>query len=326
MTGRVSSLIDAIRLRLTGFRGAELRSLGLRAMARGLLSGDRAGDRVVPPTGRTAHLTLLTAAAMAFLAVFALALSTATGRLADRWSQGLASSMTLRLTAPASEMEARTRLVLEILAQTPGLAEAHVVPDDEMAALLRPWFGVDVPVDALPLPRLIAVTEDGGRLDVDALRLRLEAEAPGVVLDDHTRWRRPLVAAARRLRVMGMFSLLLIAGASAGMIALAARASMAASGQVVRVLRLVGARDATIARAFVRRFTRRAAAGAALGVALGMLAILALPDMRDSGDFLTGLGFHGWGWLAPLLIIPVAAAIGFVATRSAALRVLREVL
>lgn len=318
-------LIETLRLRLTGFHGTELRALSLRNLGRGFMGGDRAGDRVVPPTGRTAHLTLLTAAAMAFLAVFALALSTATGRLAERWSEGLASSMTLRLTAPQAEMEARTRTVLEVLSQTPGVAEAQVVPDDEMAELLRPWFGPDVPVDALPLPRLIAVTESGERLDADALRLRLEAEVPGAVLDDHTRWRRPLVAAAGRLRVMGLFSLLLIAGASAGMIALAARASMAASGQVVRVLRLVGARDVTIARAFVRRFTRRAAAGASLGVALGMLAVLALPDMQGSGDFLTGLGFHGWGWLAPLLIIPVAAAIGFVSTRGAALRVLREV-
>lgn len=319
------SVFGTIRLRLTGFHGAELRSLSLRNLGRGFWGGDRAGDRVVPPTGRTAHLTLLTAAAMAFLAVFALALSTAAGRLADRWSEGLAHSMTLRLTAPPDEMAAQTRIVLAVLSQTPGVAEAQVLPDDEMAALLEPWFGPDVPVDALPVPRLISITESGERLDAEALRLRLAAEAPGAVLDDHTSWRRPLVAAAGRLRVLGWFSLALIAGASAGMIALAARASMAASGQVVRVLRLVGARDVTIARAFVRRFTRRATAGAALGVVLGMLAVLALPDMRDSGDFLTGLGFHGWGWLAPLLIVPVAAGIGFVATRSAALRVLREV-
>ncbi len=36
------------------------------------------------------------------------------------------------------------------------------------------------------------------------LRLRLTAEAPGAVLDDHTRWRSPLVTAADRLRIFGL--------------------------------------------------------------------------------------------------------------------------
>ena len=42
-----------------------------------LLAGDAQTDRAVPPTGYTARLTLLTSGAMAFLAVFALALSAA---------------------------------------------------------------------------------------------------------------------------------------------------------------------------------------------------------------------------------------------------------
>ncbi|MEF9602134.1 cell division protein FtsX, partial [Paracoccus sp. PXZ] len=120
-------------------------------------------------------------------------------------------------------------------------------------------------------------------------------------------------------------SLLLIGAASGAMITLAAKAALAANGQVIRVLRLIGARDITIATAFVRRFTRRAAMGAAGGTALGMGAIWALPSMDQAGSFLTGLGFQGWGWLWPLLIPPVAAAIGFGATRWAALKMLREV-
>ena len=47
-----------------------------------LFAPDRQADRVVTPSGFTAQLTLFTAGAMAFLAVFALALSLASGRLA----------------------------------------------------------------------------------------------------------------------------------------------------------------------------------------------------------------------------------------------------
>lgn len=51
-----------------------------------LITGDTQADRVVPPTGFTARLTLFASGAMAFLAVFALALSLASGRLATRWA------------------------------------------------------------------------------------------------------------------------------------------------------------------------------------------------------------------------------------------------
>ncbi|MDO5657548.1 MAG: cell division protein FtsX [Paracoccus sp. (in: a-proteobacteria)] len=291
------------------------------------LAGREAGiaDRIVPPTGFTAQLTLISAAAMAFLAVFALALAFATGRLADRWSDALARTVTVRVSAPANQIDAQTNAVMEILRTTPGIGNARRMGDDEIERLLEPWFGPDVPVETLPVPRLIEVTEEGAGFDSEGLRLRLSGEAPGAVLDDHTRWRQPLVSAAKRLRVLGGFSLILIGVAGAGMMTLAAQSSLAANGQVIRVLRLIGARDITIATAFVRRFTRRAALGAAAGTLLGMLAIAMLPDMNQAGGFLTGLGFQGWGWLWPLLIPPVAAGVGFVATRWAALRMLREV-
>lgn len=290
----------------------------------GLLRGDKQASQVVPPSGYTATLTLFTSAAMAFLVVFALALSLATGRLADRWSSELARSSTVRISAPAGQMEAQTRAAAEVLRTTPGVDEARVLSSDEQKALLAPWFGPDLPIDSLPIPQLIEVVEDGDGYDVEGLRLRLSAEAPGAVLDDHTRWRKPLVKAADRLRTLGLFSILLIALATGAMITLAANAALAANKQVIRVLRLVGAQDIYIAQAFVRRFTLRALIGAAAGSLLGMLAILLLPSASVAGGFLTGLGFQGWHWLWPIVIPPLAAGVAFLATRAAALRSLRE--
>ena len=304
----------------------DLKSLDLAALWRGLTRPDPAGtDRVVPPTGFTAQLTVFAAGAMAFLAVFALALALATGRLAERWSTELAQTVTVRVSAPADQLDEQTAAVMAALKTTPGIADARILPDAEVVKLLEPWFGPDVPVEALPVPRLIEVTEAADGFDAEALRLRLQGEAPGAVLDDHTRWRQPLVSAANRLRMLGLFSLLLIGATSAAMTTLAAEAALPANGHVIRLLRLIGARDITIATAFVRRFTRRAAMGAAGGTALGMLAVWALPSVDQAGGFLTGLGFQGWGWLLPLLIPVVSAGIGFAATRWAALRMLREV-
>jgi len=287
------------------------------------LHSDAQSDRVVPPSGFTAQLTLFVSGAMAFLAVFALALSLASGRLAKQWGEELAQSATIRIAAPADQQQAQTEAALRILETTRGVAEARALTDAEQAELLAPWFGAELELDALPVPRLIEVRETSEGMDAAGLRLRLAAEVPGAVLDDHSRWRAPLVKAASRLRLFGWASILLIGAVTAAMVTLAANAALAANAQVIGVLRLVGAKDDYIAQAFIRRFTLRALIGAACGVVLGMVAILFLPNSTDeTASFLTGLGFKGLHWLMPLLIPPLAAAVAFVATRLAARRTL----
>lgn len=285
---------------------------------------DTGADRVVPPTGFTASLTLFAAGAMAFLAVFALALSLAAGRLATSWGDELARASTLRISAPAGQQAQQTEAALRLLGQTPGVASARALSEAEQQELLEPWFGPDLPLADLPVPQLIEIIEEGEGFDGAGLRLRLQAEVPGAVLDDHTRWRRPLVAAAGKLRLLGAVSILLIAGAVAAMVTLAANAALAANAQVIAVLRLVGATDGFIARAFVRRFTLRALGGAALGAAVGSGALLLMPSAGETAGFLTGLSFVGWHWIFPLLVPLLTAAVAFAATAIAARRVLGD--
>ena len=295
----------------------------LRAVANTLI-GDRQADRVVPPTGTTARLTVFAAGAMAFLAVFALALSLAAGRLADRWETELTQSATLRITAPSGQADTQVRNALRILETTPGVVSSRALTPAEQRQLLEPWFGPDLPIDDLPIPRLIEVITSGDDFDSEGLHQRLAGEAPGAVLDDHTRWRKPLVHAAARLRALAFISILLIAATTAAIVTLAANAALSANSQVIRVLRAVGSTDTYITRAFVRRFTLRCLTGSAIGVAVASIAILLLPAGPEPDSFLTGLGFRGWHWFWPLVIPVLAATVAFVATRIAAQRILRE--
>ena len=294
------------------------------ANLRTLFAGDRQADRVVPPSGFTAQLTLFAAAAMAFLAVFAVALSLAADRLAQRWGEELARSATIRIVAPLEQRTAQTDAALKILQTTRGVASARALSNDEQQALLAPWFGTDLALDALPVPRLIEVIETEEGIDPSGLRLRLAAEVPGAVLDDHERWRAPLVRAASRLQLLGWVSVVLITAAVAAMITLAAHAALAANAQVITVLRLVGATDAYIAEAFIRRFTLRAFFGASAGMAAGVIAVVLLPDAAETGNFLTGLGFQGWHWLVPLVVPLLSGVVAFFATGIAARRTLKE--
>jgi cell division transport system permease protein len=280
--------------------------------------------QVVPPSGPTVWLTSFTAGAMTFLCVFALALSLASGRLADRWSEALARTATIRLSAPVEQVQLQTDAILALLATTPGIASFRAIDDTETRGLLEPWFGPGLPIEALLIPRLFELVEADPGYDAEGLRQRLAAEAPGALLDDHTRWRRPLAEAAGRIRLLGVLSIALIGAAMAAMITLAARAALATNAEVIRVLRLVGAKDSYIARAFVRRFTLRTLVGATLGAAAGIAGVAALPAADAAGGFLTGLGFSGTGWLWPLVLPPIAALVAFLATRRAAFAKLKE--
>lgn len=287
------------------------------------LIGDAQAERIVPPTGYTVRLTVIAAAAMAFLATIALAFSMATGRLADKWSSDLSRTATIRISAPAEQVVAQTRAVLGALETTPGIQSFRVIEPQEQQALLAPWFGPNIDLSLLPTPALIEVVEGTSGFDADNLRFRLAAAAPGAVFDGHEKWREPLVYAANRLRFMGFIALGLILGVTAVVVTLAAQSALAANRQVISVMRLIGARDGYISQAFVRRFTIRSLLGALMGIAIGMGVLYFMPNADGVAGFLTGLGPMGWQWLAPLWLPFAIAIIAYFATRRAAQTTLR---
>jgi cell division transport system permease protein len=288
-----------------------------------LFVGDLQGDRVVPASGYTSTLTSLTAAAMAFLVVFALALSLASYRLAQDWSEALEQSATLRISAPVEQLDAQVARAIEILETTPGVASARALSSEEQSDLLTPWLGIDVPFDKLPLPRLIEIVQTPDGFDSQGLRLRLTGELPSAVLDDHVRWRRPLVQAANWLSVLGVVAIGLIGLTSGAMIILATRAALAANAQVITVLRLIGATDAYIEAAFVRRFAFRTFIGAVVGTIIGAGVVALFPGEDEQVAILTGLRLSGVEWVWLVLIPPILSLIAFSATRYAANRVLK---
>lgn len=280
-----------------------------------LLRGNPGADRVVPRGAQAAVSVGFLTAVMAFFAVLALALALAAGRLADSWSGELARDATLQVFAPQDEVEAQARAALNVLRTTPGIVSVRVVTLEEQKALLEPWLGPGFAVETLPLPLMIEVATDRTVLDQQSLTLRLSAEAPGAVFDDHAAWRQPLVTTATRLRIFALCCLGLTVLALAAVIGLAARAAVAANAQVIQTLRLIGARDAYIADAFTRRLTLRALTGAVIGGGLGLALLAALPQADEQGFFLVGLGLLGWHWALPLLVPVIAALVAFGVTR-----------
>ena len=141
-----------------------------------LIVGDPQADRVVPPTGITARLTVFVAGVMAFLALIALAISLTTGRVADRWADELAQAATLRLPADPDQASGNLIKALEVLETTPGVASARALSSEEQQALLAPWFGTDLPLDTLSIPQLIEVIAAEDPYDPAGLQARMTAK------------------------------------------------------------------------------------------------------------------------------------------------------
>lgn len=285
---------------------------------------DEQADRVVPPARRIGWLAGFAAGAMAFLCVFALAFALAAGGLATKWTEALGTGATIRISAPPEEAAEQADAVMALLQATPGIGATHRLDDAARHALLAPWVGDAPALGDLALPELIEIEENGPGFDADALRTELATAAPDALLDDHARWRRPLVAIAARLRLLGLIAITLIGAAMVAMITLAAGASLAVNAREIAVLRLIGARDAFIARAFVRRFTLRALIGATAGTAAGVIGLAILARADRGAGFLAGLGPHGAEWLWPVALPFIAAALALIATRRATIRRLNE--
>jgi cell division transport system permease protein len=276
-------------------------------------------------------------AAMALLAALALAGWVGAASLARHWQQGAASALTVQVPQPrepaAQGPGSRIDRVVKLLVGTPGVTEARPLTDDELAELLRPWLGSGVERLALPLPAVIAVRLSDPELGLDPLARRLDAAAPGTLVESHDVWIRRLAVLARSLQACSGLALLLVAAVAAAVIAVATRAGLAARREAIEIVHGLGATDGYIAARFARRVTLLAAVGGAAGAFAALPVLLTLTslaapfagtaqDVASHADVLATLPAMLWLTLPGL---PAAAAvIGFATAQGTVRRWLRR--
>jgi cell division transport system permease protein len=274
-------------------------------------------------------------AVMALLAALALGASMIASRAAEGWQQGLSDRMTVQVLPPESGdinagLEAEVRSAMAVLSATPGVAQVHLLSDQEIEALVEPWIGKSGAVAGIPLPRLIdAQVTPGSAIDTEALAARLKAVAPHAVLDDHRRWLSRLENLADTVRYGAYGILLLIAGATAAVVTLATRAGLDAHHDMVALLHQMGARASFIARNIEWHYFISALLAALAGTVLAGLLFQAVAGLEIFGveavPFLPPLSLtlSELAWLAS---VPVAiSAIAWATARLSVLSVVRAI-
>jgi cell division transport system permease protein len=255
------------------------------------------------------YLPLLVAI-MVYLAALAVAGALTMAKLAERWDSGLAGALTVQL--PAESADAATlEAVVAALTATPGVRTAEPMDQQAMTALLEPWLGDALLTGDLPLPRLVAVTVDTAEPpDTAALQARLEALAPGILVDDHQRWLARLLDLARAVELMALVVVLLVVLAASIMVAFVTRMGLAAHQRSIELLHLIGAQDAYVARQFQNHALGFGLRGGLLGLvaALPTLYFARLLLQRIDSGLLPELNFLPHEW-ACFILLPVAAAL-----------------
>jgi len=293
---------------------------------------------IVPPRSVTGRSLVVVITIMAFLASLTTGVVYLINQSASAWLKDVASEVTVQVRPAenATETQAKLTEISNFLSKQIGIANVRVLSQSETSALVEPWLGKVEGLDALPLPRLIAVQLDRDNPpDLPTLRVALEGEFEGAMLDDHGRWQAQIRSLTSTLAVAGLGVIVLVALATVAIIVSATRSAMASNREIVEVLHFVGVRDRFIAQQFEKHFQTLGILAGAGGAGLAALVFLVfplLPSLFGASPAtdaelrrLVGAGTLDWlGYVLLGFVVLVVAAICRITSRFGVYRILDQ--
>jgi cell division transport system permease protein len=269
-------------------------------------------------------------AVMLFLLVLATAAGLATKNARTALDRQLAGRMTVQVVdgEPARRDQAAAR-VLTVLQGLPEVARATPVDAKELERLLRPWLGSDGADRELPVPALIDVDlSDPSGAAAARVTAAARATSAAARVDRQEAWMSPVGDFMRSLTWLAGGLALLMAGAAAAVVALAARSGLETHRATIEVMHMLGSTDLQVARLFQRRIALDAALGGGVGTLLALaVAWLMGMQVRALGSELLGGATLTTGDWAMLALVPVAfVVLATLAARWAVLSTLRRTL
>jgi len=236
---------------------------------------------IVPAGSVTGRSLTLVITIMCFLACLTAGAVYMIRQSANAWLRDIASEVTVQVQPKDDgDNEKTVQQVAAYLEQQHGISRVRVISAQDSAKLLEPWLGQIDDLNALPLPRLIALELDRSATpDLVAVQDGLTRQFQGATLDDHRRWQRQITTITHSFALGGLAILALVAMATTAIIVSATKSSMASNRDIVEVLHFVGATDRFIAREFEKHFLRLGIRAGLVGAAFALLVFLLMPTI-----------------------------------------------
>jgi cell division transport system permease protein len=295
-------------------------------------SGRRLGaaDRRLLPEGRLAGPMPWVIAIMMLLTVLAAAAGLRLASAATGLDAGIGNRLTVQIVEPNPDLRsAQAEAAVAALRPLPGVRSVRRVPQEELDALLQPWLGPGGLEGDIPVPEMIDVDlTPEAYADRRALEAAVESAAPSARIDANAQWLAPLGKLISALKWLAAALVVLMIGASAATVVLAARAALDMHRSTIEVLHLMGATDLQVARLFQRRIALDASFGGLIGLVGAGLVLLVIGRRVGAlgSDLLgtSGLGIMSW---FVLLALPVGGVLlAMMVARAAILRALGRML
>ena len=236
----------------------------------------------------------------------------------------VARSAESRYSLQVPDGAARLPAALALLRSTPGVSAVEAVPEDEMRQTLERWLGPTAAAADLPVPALVNFDAAPGT-DLRALERGMAVVAPGAKVTAHRESLGPLLRSLRELQWLAFGLVVLLAGAAAAAVVLAARGALDTHRFTIEVMHGVGATDVQVTRLFQRRIAIDALVGSVAGAGAGALVLLLIVAGASFAGELTGGASLGAGDLLLLALLPLAlTALATWVARTAVLAALRQ--
>jgi cell division transport system permease protein len=289
---------------------------------------------IVPRTTVSAHALVAVVAIMTFLASLTTGVVMLVRTAANEWQADVAREVTIQIRPAAGrDIEADVAKAAAIARASPGVAEVRPYSREETMQLLEPWLGTGLPLDDLPIPRVIVVRiASGAAPDLAQLRQALGDEIAGASLDDHRGFVARMRAMSGAVLAGGVGVLLLVFAATVLSVTFATRAAIATNRPVIEVLHLIGAKDDFIAGHFQRHFLQLGLKGGLIGggaaIALFALAEIAggrLAGTAEGDQFAALFGSSSIGALGYLAVLAQVGLIAFITAAASRYTVQRTI-
>ncbi|MGE3395409.1 MAG: cell division protein FtsX [Sphingomonas sp.] len=286
-------------------------------------------ERGLLPEGRFAGPMPWVIAIMMFLTVLAAAAGLGLAGSAARLSDQIGGRVTIQvLEANPGARSTQAQAAAAAAREVPGVAAVRLVPEAEMARLLEPWIGSGLEMD-LPIPALIDVDlAPEARRDLGPLRAAIAPVAPSGRVDDNAQWLAPLAALIRALQWLAAGLVLLMIGATAATVVLAARAALDTHRATIEILHLMGATDVQVARLFQRRIALDALFGGLVGFILAGIVLIALGERVTAlgSELLGAAAIPVQGWVVLIALPVLSVLLAMLVARLTILRALGRML
>ncbi len=252
--------------------------------------------------------------------------------LSDAWSHSLSGRVTVIIPSISDNgivapPERLAELVSNLNADK-GIATVEVVRDEQLADLVRPWFGEDsnVAVKNLPIPQLLSLRL--GRdspPSTDELIEIVRRTHPEARVNTHQLWRGRIVSLTGALGWLAGSVLLIIAFFSAVLVAYATRTTLGSHETVIGVLDILGAPDKYVVDRFRAWAQRASLQGAFFGLALAAITyfVIAWRTSYGEAEILNEARPH---WIQLILLLLPALMTSLIAQTTTSMTVRRMLL